>query len=98
MRFETGSGDEAYGEFEDLQTGEVFGSARSAGGTRGRDHLEESEDSDAESEDNDEIDAKLRALNAEKKAKSYISKAQKEDEDVRCIRTFHFLPGGVCKI
>ena len=63
---------EEFGEFEDLQTGEVYG--RQRGGSGASDS-----DSDAESDDNDKIDEQLRAINAEKKAKSMLSRLNKDE-------------------
>jgi len=73
--------DEVYGDFEDMQTGETFGTARAAGSDDDSegdgDGDGDGDDSDAESADSDEveaaneaIDAQLRDQNALKKAKS----------------------------
>lgn len=66
---------EEYGEFEDLQTGEVFG-PRGGGRNGGDSDSDEGDDSEAESDDNDLIDAQLREVNAAKKAKSALAKIQ----------------------
>lgn len=79
--------DEVYGEFEDLQTGEVFTGPGAGGGGADSDDDDASDDGDDEDldeegedidddgydseeieEGNDQIDAKLRDLNAQKKA------------------------------
>lgn len=57
--------DGEFGEFEDLQTGEVFG--------------RHDDSSDVESIENDGIDEQLRAINAQKKAKSILSKRNKDE-------------------
>lgn len=78
--------DDEYGDFEDLQTGEVFGGGKAVASKNNRKGGDES-NSDADEEEierrNIEIDKQLRALNASKKAsfkaqfdKSYDNKKQ----------------------
>jgi hypothetical protein len=73
-------GENDFGDFEDLQTGQVFG-GKAAAGKKGKRSDDDSDDEEANEKRNIEIDNQLRVMNAGKKAdfkakfdKSYDSK------------------------
>jgi ribosome biogenesis protein BMS1 len=71
------SDDEGFGEFEDLQTGEVFGS-------RGVQNSDESDDDEGVvdmDKFNQDIDEQLREANAARKAASRLTNGEEEDGD-----------------
>lgn len=78
----------AFGDFEDLQTGEIFSTGKKGPLRNKQDSDEEgSNDDEAEagyssddSEDNDAIDAQLRQMNAAKKAASRLHNGNVDDE------------------
>ncbi len=77
-----------YGDFEDLQSGEIFSSSlKQVGKTNGTgiddgddDDCDDVGSSDDDSEDNDVIDARLRQENAERKATSRFKKEADNDQ------------------
>lgn len=71
------SDEEVYGDFEDLQTGEVFGATSHSDS---QDHSDDDDDLDIE-EHNQNIDEQLREANAARKAATRLTKGIDENSD-----------------